>query len=604
MGIFASVENLLFLCYNKSINLSCDVSKKGAPMKVQVGTTLELESNKYTITEWIDDGGNGSVWKAKVKGDSRIYAVKFLTNGNDKKVKLARFERECQFCKDTDNKHIVKIFDYVAEEGKAYSVMPYYSRSLRSVIAEDNDLFVLLDYIIQLCEALRFIHNHSDGIIHRDLKPENILVDDENTLVLTDFGIAHFEDSTKTKPRDWLGNRRYAAPEQLATDDVTTACDIYALGRIINELFTKQNPSGENFLTIADKNPLLFPLDSIVQKCRIQNPELRPNIDEILAELYLLEGEILDKVENIKDSIYPMKDTGYSEDEEETILTQATRDILLAQYVFENLPNEKLEELNINYHRNILYDVDNSIQNLLFQTIVLDYCFRKFKYESKVYINGPAYEVLNLEIPKNKALYDELCTILDNHKIPNIYRDITARIKKFFCSCCDYHCIELMRDIRKVCARESSIIKAPILHIVYVLRKYLAKEDLGEIVLSDHITINWESKPNIKFEQSEIYISLDEEEIKILNILKEQYDVFYTKADFKHYYVRFKTIDAFDNFKNYALELSHPHYVFEGDVEKVIQIRRKYHNIVELEPLSSFDITNTLAKILGLRDDY
>ena len=249
-------------------------------MEVQVGTNLELESNNYTITEWIDDGGNGTVWKAEVKGDSCVYAVKFLNKENDKnKVKLTRFERECQFCKYANHKHIIKIFDYVTEKGKAFCVMPYYSRNLRSIIAEENDSFVLLDYIIQLCEALRFIHNHSAGIIHRDLKPENILVDDENTLVLTDFGIAHFEDSTKTKTRDWLGNRRYAAPEQLATDDVTTACDIYALGRIINELFTKQNPSGEDFLTIADKNPLLFPLDSILQKCRIQNPELRPNID-------------------------------------------------------------------------------------------------------------------------------------------------------------------------------------------------------------------------------------------------------------------------------------------------------------------------------------
>ncbi len=574
-------------------------------MKVQIGTILELESNKYTITEWIDDGGNGTVWKAEVTDDSRIYAVKFLSNGNDtNKEKLTRFERECQFCKDTENKHIIKIFDYVAEEGKAYSVMPYYSRNLRSVIAEENDSFVLLDYIIQLCEALQYIHNHGDGIIHRDLKPENILIDDENTLVLTDFGIAHFEDSTKTKPRNWLGNRRYAAPEQLATDDVTTACDIYALGRIINELFTKQNPSGEEFLTIADKNPLLFPLDSIVQKCRIQNPELRPNIDEILAELYLLEGEIKHKVEDIKDSIYPMEDIGYSEYEEETILTHATHDILLAQYVFENLPDEKLEELNINYHCNILYDADESIQNLLFQTIVLDYCFRKFKYESHVYIDGQSYEALNLENPKDKALYDELSVILDNHKIPYVCRDITARIKKFFCSCCDYHCVELLRDIKDLCSHESPVIKAPILHIVYILRKYLAKEDLIEIVFSDYITINWESEPDIKFEQPEIYISLDEEEIKILNILQEQYSVFYTKADFKHYYVRFKTIDAFDNFKNYALELSRPHYVFEGDVEKVIQIRRKYHNIVELEPLNSFDITNTLAKILGLRNDY
>ena len=228
-------------------------------MKIQVGTVLELESTSYIIREQIDESGNATVWKAEASGDSCIYAIKVLNEETSRhNEKLIRFDRECQFCKDTYNMHIVKVFDYVAEKGKAYCVMPYYSRNLRDVIDTENDSFVLLSYIIQLCEAIQFIHNHDDRIIHRDLKPENILVDEDNTLLLTDFGIAHFENSIETRHREWLGNRRYAAPEQLATDEVATACDIYALERIINELFTKQNPSGEAFLTVVDKNPLLM----------------------------------------------------------------------------------------------------------------------------------------------------------------------------------------------------------------------------------------------------------------------------------------------------------------------------------------------------------
>lgn len=174
-----------------------------------------------------------------------------------------------------------------------------------------------------------------------------------------------------------------------------------------------------------------------------------------------------------------------------------------------------------------------------------------------------------------------------------------------FCSCCDYHCVELLENIKDLCERESPVINAPILHIVYVLRKELAKEDLKEVILQDHITINWEMRPDIEFEQPEIYlVSLDQEEVKILDVLTEQYDAIYAKADFKHFYVRFKTTKAFDKFKKYALELSQPYYAFEGDVEKVVRVKREYHDIVELEPLDSFDITNTLAKILGLRSDY
>lgn len=575
-------------------------------MKIQVGTIIEFESNNYIIKERIDQGENGTVWKAEAPGKSGVFAIKVLNNNvNENDEKLARFRHECEFCKNTDHRHIVKVLDYVAEKGKAYCVMPYYPRNLRAVIETENNSFVLLDCIIQLCEAIHFIHSHDGGIIHRDLKPENILIDDDNTLILTDFGIAHFEDSTETRQREWLGNRRYAAPEQLATDKVTTACDIYALGRIINELYTKQNPSGEAFLTVADKNPLLMPLDSIVQKCRIQDPELRPSIDEILMELYLLEGEIKEKLEDIKESLYPIEETHYSEDEEDVIIAQAAQDILLAQYIFEKLSDEKLEEINAIYHRNILYDMDELIQNLLFQTDVLKSCMRKFKYEAVSYLNGQSYEPLNLEDRKEKQLYDELNAILDDHKIPHECRDITARIKKLFCSCCNYHCVELLGSIKRFLEQESHLVRAPILHIVYVLRKELSKEDLSEISLLDQITINWKSTPDVISEEQEVYLSSQgQEEIRILNIFKERYDVVYDKADFKHYYVRFKTAETFRKFKNYALELSQPYNVFEGDVEKIIRVRREYHGIVELEPLDSFDITSTLAKILGLRNDY
>ena len=34
-------------------------------MNVEVGTVLETELNKYIITDFIDDGGNGTVWPSQ-----------------------------------------------------------------------------------------------------------------------------------------------------------------------------------------------------------------------------------------------------------------------------------------------------------------------------------------------------------------------------------------------------------------------------------------------------------------------------------------------------------------------------------------------------------
>lgn len=571
-------------------------------MNIQTGTTLELNSKKYIIKERIDEGGNGTVWKAEREGDNhKTYAIKVLSD-NANKNKLLRFEHECQFCKDTSHVHIIKVHDFIAEKGNAYCVMPYYSRNLRSVIDNENDPFILLNYIIQLCEAICYIHKQ--GIIHRDLKPENILVSDDNTLVLTDFGIAHFEDSLVTKRRDWLGNRRYAAPEQLATDEVDTACDIYSLGRIMNELFTKQNPSGESFLTIADKAPLLLPLDGIVQKCRTQDPVFRPSINEILMELYLLEGEIKEKLADITEAISPIENS-ISSNRQETIILQAAKDVLSAQYIFAKISDEKLDELNVLYHRNILYDMDKPIQNLLFQTHVFDFCKRKFNCEAVPYNNGQSYQALNLDDEIDRKLYDELNVILDAHKTPYVCRDITARIRKLFCSCYKYHCVELLADVKEECQRESQLAQAPILHIVYILRKELSKHDLKEIVISDHIAVNWKSNPKERIEEPEIFInSQHEEEEKILNVLRKRYDVTYAKDGHNHYYVRFQTMDAFNAFKQYALELSRPYYIFEGDVLDLIRVRRNYHGIVELESLDSFEVTSTLAKILEIRTDY
>jgi len=90
------------------------------------------------------------------------------------------------------------------------------------------------------------------------LKPKNILCDSaKNKFVVADFGIASFEEdelytAVETQEGERLANFQYAAPEQKVRGrPVTFHADIYALGLILNQMFTGEILQGVGFKTIA-----------------------------------------------------------------------------------------------------------------------------------------------------------------------------------------------------------------------------------------------------------------------------------------------------------------------------------------------------------------
>lgn len=100
----------------------------------------------------------------------------------------------------------------------------------------------LKDALLQVCEALGYIHAH--GLIHRDLKPSNIMVDEDRHVRLMDFGLAKFlaEDSTVTARGRVVGTYRYMAPEQALGEPLDGRADLYALGVVIYELLAGRPP--------------------------------------------------------------------------------------------------------------------------------------------------------------------------------------------------------------------------------------------------------------------------------------------------------------------------------------------------------------------------
>lgn len=242
---------------------------------------FETATNEYTSSGSVGDGGCGTVFRV-TDVDGEVFALKLLRDTNTNKRK--RFKNELAFCRRNRHDRIVRVVDegvYLeATKHFPFYVMPLFASTLRKYmqdgIKQDHVVRVFSD-ILDGVEAA-----HLQGVIHRDLKPENLLVTVEKRIVVADFGIAHFREedlltAVETRATDKLANYKYSAPEQRTAGAVVDQrADVFALGYILNEMFTGDVPHGAGYKRIADVAPNYGYLDPIVDAMIQQAPANRP----------------------------------------------------------------------------------------------------------------------------------------------------------------------------------------------------------------------------------------------------------------------------------------------------------------------------------------
>lgn len=237
----------------------------------------------YNTVKGLGQGGSGEVFEVS-DGQGGTFALKALSKGASTE-KLKRFKNEVAFC-ERRIPGIVEVVDRGVSivDGKRlpFYVMPRYAGSLRDWLKRGPlEPTRALSLFGQLLDALEAAHRAN--VWHRDLKPENLLMSEDGaTLVVADFGVAHFAEdllatTIETKPETRLANFQYAAPEQREKGKpVDSRSDIYALGLILNEMFTGVVPQGKDHPTIGQSASRFAYLDPIVDRLMAHSPAGRP----------------------------------------------------------------------------------------------------------------------------------------------------------------------------------------------------------------------------------------------------------------------------------------------------------------------------------------
>src|SRR5712692_727756 len=162
-------------------------------------------------------------------------------------VNTDRFLREALLLARLSHPAIPTLYDYFFEDGYWYLVMEYLpGPTLATYMRQYAPLPPLeaLNYAMQLCDVLDYLHQQELPVVFRDLKPSNVILSPEGRLMLVDFGIARYFKEGQINDTTDFGSPGYASPEQYEGSGQTDGrSDLYSLGVILHEMLSGQRPA-------------------------------------------------------------------------------------------------------------------------------------------------------------------------------------------------------------------------------------------------------------------------------------------------------------------------------------------------------------------------
>lgn len=237
----------------------------------------------YRIERSIGRGGSGTVYRAERSDGAFAQSVALKVVKPDPRLR-EHLRRERAILAQLGHPGIARLFD----GGETAGGEPWFAMELvkgRRVDEwcrrENASWRTRIRLVGEVCDSVQYAHARQ--LVHRDIKPSNILVDDDGFTRLLDFGISLALREPRRNDGTTAFTPEFASPEQLSGGEITTASDVYQLGRLLEVLLDPERDDRglPDMPRLAKRN-----LGAIVRRATAREPEARyPSAADLKIDL-------------------------------------------------------------------------------------------------------------------------------------------------------------------------------------------------------------------------------------------------------------------------------------------------------------------------------
>jgi serine/threonine protein kinase len=282
------------------------------PLDIEINEKIPSSSGAvYRILQQLGSGGNSVVYLVlALNGPFRgvLFALKIFTRITEAD-RLAKFQQEFTFLKDTNHPAIMRIYDdgiYTfrgvdgIEQDFPFVVAEYLPDTLFDLLRGRMVTAEKLTIILQMLAALNYLHSLPQAVTHRDIKPKNIFVKGRSC-VLGDFGLMKISQDAEADReifKESIGPGMpfaYRTPDLVAyakqKSDLTPKSDVFQLGLVTCQVFTGINPckTAKDHLDPIDLSPIPAirgihgaRVRELIQQMLTADPKARPAAADLI----------------------------------------------------------------------------------------------------------------------------------------------------------------------------------------------------------------------------------------------------------------------------------------------------------------------------------